>query len=420
MRALLAPLLAAVLAAGCGPVYRRVGGDFAGPPSEMRAHLSPGALARVDHAMDGIDPERFADLHVHLLGTGEGGTGAWVHPSMQSLLHPIRRARTAVYLSAAGVAPGAEVDRRYVERLAELIRSIPGHGRYHLLAFDRVYDRDGTAVEDRTPFYTPNHWVFEVADTHPDLFVPVVSIHPYRADALRALEVSAARGARFVKWLPNVMGVDPSDAALEPYYARMASLDLVLLSHTGFETAVEHASQSFGNPLLLRRPLEAGVRVVALHAASLGRYPDLDDASRPEVLGFDLMLRMLDDPRYRGLLYAEISATTARNQPREPLRRLIARSDLHPRIVNGSDYPLPGIRVIDATGDLADEGALTETEARELREIYAYNPLLFDLLVKRTVRDPETGRSLPASVFMLPDGLAPPEAARPSPGSGDG
>jgi hypothetical protein len=36
-----------------------------------------------------------------------------------------------------------------------------------------------------------------------------------------------------------------------------------------------------------------------------------------------------------------------------------------------------------------------------LKEIYDYNPLLFDFVLKRTLKLPGTSRSLPASIFMV-------------------
>ena len=44
-------------------------------------------------------------------------------------------------------------------------------------------------------------------------------------------------------------------------------------------------------------------------------------------------------------------------------------------------------------------GLLGEDEARGLHEIFEYNPLLCDLVLKLTVRHPETKVMLPASLF---------------------
>jgi mannonate dehydratase len=177
----------------------------------------------------------------------------------------------------------------------------------------------------------------------------------------------------------------------------------VLLAHTGEELAVfSGGGQEFGNPLRLRRPLEMGVRVVALHSATFGRSIDLDSPGRERVPSFELFLRLMDDRRYAGLLYSDIAGVTFFNHSAEALATLLDREDLHPRLVNGSDYPLPAINFLVMTGRLARHGFITDEERDALNEIYGYNPLLFDFVVKRTLRHPGTGRGFSPSVFTLP------------------
>jgi mannonate dehydratase len=341
------------------------------------------------------------DFHVHLVTRD-------VHPDRLSWWHPFKRAQSMVYLSAADVELGPRTEAEYVERIVDLAKGFPHPARLFVLAMDRTYREDGTVDPDRTDFHVPNEWAFEVARRHPELFVPVISVHPYRPDAIRELERWADEGCRFVKWIPNAMRIDPADVRIEPFYRSMERLGLTLLTHTGLELAVDAGdAQGFGNPLLLRKPLDLGVRVVAFHSASLGEFEDLDDPDRKEVSGFDLLVRMLENPAYDGLLFGEISAMTFYNHLDEPLRKLLARPELHDRFVHGSDYPLVGINFLLRTSSLVDGGFITEEERGFLNEIYRYNPLLFDLVVKRTVRHPETGARLPASVFRGPQALAP-------------
>jgi len=68
-------------------------------------------------------------------------------------------------------------------------------------------------------------------------------------------------------------------------------------------------------------------------------------------------------------------------------------------VVNGSDYPLPAINVIVWSSKLKKKGLITKEERRILKEVYLYNPLLYDFLVKRTVTSKE-GNRFPAAVFM--------------------
>ena len=234
----------------------------------------------------------------------------------------------------------------------------------------------------------------------------MISVHPYRRDALQALDHWAAKGVRFVKWLPNVMGINPADPAIDPYYTALKRLGMVLLTHTGEEQALASvAFQHYGNPLLYRRPLEMGVRIVMAHSASVGTDIDLDAPARPHVPSFTLFLRMMEEPRYEGLLYGELSALPQFNRFDGPFQTLLERRKLHDRLVNGSDYPLPGVNVLVRTSALHEAGLISEEERRALNLIYRYNPLLFDFVLKRTVRHPLNGARFPPEAFMSPFGL---------------
>jgi predicted TIM-barrel fold metal-dependent hydrolase len=270
-----------------------------------------------------------------------------------------------------------------------------------LLAFDKHYRPDGSVNLEKTEFYTPNEYVFKLAEQRPDKFLANISVNPYRPDALGELEKWAARGARVVKWLPNAMGIDPSDARCDPFYAKMKQLDLILLSHGGEEKAVQaEEDQKLGNPLLLRRALDHGVKVIVAHCAGLGTNEDLDNRDRPKVHNFDLFMRLMDDKRYEGLVFGEISAMTQFNRLGKPLTTILEREDLHERLLNGSDYPLPAVNVLIRTRPLVKYGYITATEADSLKEIYSYNPLLFDFVLKRAIKLPGTQRRLPARLFL--------------------
>ena len=197
------------------------------------------------------------------------------------------------------------------------------------------------------------------------------------------------------------MGIDPSDERCDPFYRKMKALDLALLSHGGEEKAVEaEEDQRLGNPLLLRRPLDHGVKVIVAHCAGLGYNDDLDDPARTATHNFRLFMRLMDDRRYDGLVFGDISAMTQFNRIGEPLSTVIEREDLHARLVNGSDYPLPAINALIRTKPLLKAGYINAAEREYLREIYGFNPLVFDFVLKRCLKLPGTNKRLPASVFM--------------------
>lgn len=377
-----------------------LGGASSHEPEEAPAGLSPQARALVQAAYADVEPGRLMDYHTHLVGLGTD-SDAFVHPHMRSWWHPIARLKFAVYASAAGIDDFDLADQQFVERLSRLVRAIPRHGRHLLLAFDRNHDTDGEPDLEFSEFYTPNAYAFRVAEAHPDLFAPALSIHPYREDAVEQLKHWAGRGARVIKWLPNAMGIDPADPRVDPFYAAMIEHDMILLTHAGEEAAVDaDEAQKLGNPLRLRRPLDLGVTVVVAHCASLGTNEDLDDPELTERDNFELFLRLMDEQRYEGLLFGEISAMTQANRLPQPLATMLHRTDLHPRLINGSDYPLPAVNVVIRTGALEDDGFLSEAECELLNEIYDFNPLMFDYVLKRTVRAPETGEAFAPEVFL--------------------
>lgn len=382
-------------------LIHHIGGAFKREPHELHDNLSQKAGDLVKRAFADVDPARLVDHHVHIAGLGAGGTNAFVNAKMHSWTHPFHRLKFKVYMSSAGIADERRADTEFFERLTSLVKNIANHGKHRLLAFDKNYRRDGTVNLEKTEFYVPNEYVFELAGRHPEMFLPNISVNPYRPDAIEELEKWAGRGARIVKWLPNAMGIDPSDPHCDAFYQKMKELDLVLLSHGGEEKAVEaEEDQKLGNPLLLRRPLDHGVKVIVAHCAGLGTNEDLETKDRKQVDNFDLFMRLMDEKRYEGLVFGEISAMTQFNRAGRPLSLILDREDLHERLVNGSDYPLPAVNVLIRLRPLVKNGYITSADAESFREIYQYNPLLFDFTLKRSLTLPGTNRRLPASVFM--------------------
>jgi predicted TIM-barrel fold metal-dependent hydrolase len=383
-----------------------IGGAFSHQPEDLERKLSAKSTDLIKQAFDDIDSGKLVDHHVHIAGLGVGGTNAFVNRKMQTWRHPFHRLKLKVYMSSAGVDDEDKADPQAVARLVSLVRNIKGHGKHRLLAFDKNYRSDGSVNLEKTEFYVPNEYVFELAERYPELFVPNISVNPYRPDALAELEKWARRGARVVKWLPNAMGIDPSDPKCDSFYEKMKELDLILLSHGGEEKAVEaEEDQKLGNPLLLRPALDHGVKVIVAHCAGLGSNEDLDDKNRKVVDNFELFLRLMDEKRYQGLVFGEISAMTQFNRAGK-LRTMLAREDLHERLVNGSDYPLPAVNILIRTGRLVKLGYINRSEANSLKEIYDYNPLLFDFVLKRTLRLPGSSKRFPASVFMTNPSLS--------------
>jgi predicted TIM-barrel fold metal-dependent hydrolase len=368
--------------------------------------LSPNAQALLDQAFADFEQAELVDYHVHMLGLGSSGQGASVSPRLLSWQHPISRIKAKLFFKASGISDENDADRQYADRLLSLSRGFPRPYRLAILAFDARRDKNGHIEADKTEIHTPSSYVLDIAKRYPNDFIPVVSVHPYDPEALAKLDAYADQGARIVKWLPNAQGMDPSDPAIGPYYKKMADRGMILLCHTGLESAVHSPEdQRLGNPLLLRNALDHGVTVIMAHAGNRGESADLDHPGQ-NARNFDLWLRMMDDPKYKDLLFADISTATQTIRSREDLKTLLARTDLHPRLVNGSDYPLPGLPFFIVTYDLMLRGFITKQERRALNEIKQRNPLLFDFVLKRALKHPATGAKFPPGMFMANPALA--------------
>ncbi|MGD8783779.1 MAG: amidohydrolase family protein [Thioalkalispiraceae bacterium] len=336
-------------------------------------------------AWDGINPVHFRDVHTHLLGAGDGDSGIYLHPTMQDIFTPAQYIRFKFYMNASCAENVIGIDKGYMQQLTQHLAAFPSGAKAMLLAFEFNHDQHGIANKDKSPFATPNAYVKKIVEQNPARFEWIASIHPYREDSVDELEKVVNSGAKAIKWLPPVMGIDPSSPKCDRFYEALAKLDIPLLTHAGDEHAVHGVElQANGNPLLLRRALEHGVRVIVAHCASEGVGVDLDKGNKDKsISNFELFARLMDDKRYEGRLFGEISAMTQLNRIGPALETILERDDWHHRLLNGSDYPLPGVMPLFSTQTLHDTGLLEKKLVEPLMEIRRFNPILYDFVLKR-------------------------------------
>ena len=374
----------------------------------------PQALA--DHpvvrlAWEGVDAGQFWDSHVHLVGVGDGGSGIWVNPNMDSPLHLLPYVQKKFYQNAACVEHAdGRVDSAYRERLMGLLDDMrPNKGagtennrsRLLLFAFDWHYGENGIRREDLSTFHVPDYAARDAARSHPQHFVWAASIHPYRKDAIKALETALHDGAVAIKWLPAAMGMDPASPRCDAYFEMLAHYNVPLIVHAGEEQAVQgEGFQHLGNPLRLRRALAAGVRVVVAHCATHGSDIDFEHPDQPRVESFTLFERLMANAQYHGRLFGEISGITQINRARF-LPRILDHSEWRERLLHGSDYPLVGLMPLFSLKHIVAQGLLDEAVVPAIQALRDYNPLLFDFVLKRHLRlvTPQGVKQLPASVF---------------------
>lgn len=263
------------------------------------------------------------DVHVHVLGLGTGGSGCWMSPATRNSLN----ARIGLWNLRLGMGQ-ADLDQAYITYLLSRIRSAGFLKQVVLLAQDWTYSDRGERNDAGTPFYTPNEYIAQLASEH-DEFLFGASIHPYRDDALDALDRVADDGAVLMKWNPGAQAIRLDEGRCRRFYRRLVAHRIPLLVHVGEERSISVSSQDYGDPAALVAPLEEGVTVIAAHVASLGQ--------RDGRSNFDRLADLF--PRWPNL-YADTSALTLYTRWRA-LLRLVTRTELHARLVHGSDFPLP-------------------------------------------------------------------------------
>lgn len=269
---------------------------------------------------------RIVDMHVHLAGYGNGGSGCYVSPRL------LDNYRFDFYL--AGFDTSREElaqwgDRVVADRIAAKLRASRSVDAAVLLALDGAIDAGGELDRARTEIYIPNEYVMRQARRYPDVFYFGASVNPYRKDALRRLEQAKRQGAVLIKWIPNIQHIDPADPKLVPFYRKLRELGLPLLSHTGQERSFSGARDEYGDPLRLALPLSLGVTVIAGHIATTGHNAGEENFKR--------ILPMF--ARYPNL-YTDISSLTQLNKPGY-LDRALRAPELKGRLLYGRTILCP-------------------------------------------------------------------------------
>ena len=92
----------------------------------------------------------------------------------------------------------------------------------------------------------------------------------------------------------------------------------------------------------------------------------------------------MDNEAYRANLFGDISAITQGNRM-SVVATLLERRDWHARLLNGSDYPLPGVVPLISLKALVDWRLLDASTVEPLRRLRDINVLLYDFVLKRSL-----------------------------------
>ena len=273
------------------------------------------------------------DIHTHLL-----------NPSV-TFERLFDRLAVRFFARRLGIEPArlrANPYEAYVQAMAGALRASSRVERACLFPVDARFDSRGRQVHRDPTVCAFTEDVLAVAARHPDLFIPFLSVNPQRPGALELLEQYAERGCRGAKFLQNYWLLDLNQDRFIPYYEKLQELGLPLVIHLGAEFAIDSSSRYEGNDML-RLPMECGVTVIAAHM-SLGRLehrllPWRNLSRDPRFFDRDYfqLLEMLEE---HPSLYADTASMLVPLRARA-LPHLARQSQVHHKILFGSDYPVP-------------------------------------------------------------------------------
>lgn len=242
--------------------------------------------------------------------------------------------------------PGPALDQVLDGFFAHHLEQLEHVDRCVLLAFDAYHRDDGTVAplpqisrEVGSDLYTSNSLVRALCQQQPKRFFFGASVHPYRENALEALEEVFAAGACLLKLMPLHQNIDINDPRSEAFFLKCRELGLPLLLHYGPEMALktEHPPYEELSGLLtllddLRR-VDAMPPVIVAHIGSpatpFGPWRH-----------YRLLVAALRESFRRAPLYADISALLTWGKAPVLLDRAAQDVDLHHKLLFGTDFPV--------------------------------------------------------------------------------
>ncbi|GJM04452.1 MAG: metal-dependent hydrolase [marine bacterium B5-7] len=271
------------------------------------------------------------DWHVHVAGLGHGESGNFINATMY------KNFRFKFFLKWMNVTE-EELERHgdqvVVKRLNEKIGESKYIDQAIILALDGVIDKKNKQLDKAaTQFYVDNEFVARESAKYPNLLFGA-SINPSRANSIELLEKVHAQGAVLIKWIPSIMHFDPADKQFEPFYRRMAELNIPLLTHTGMEKSFPNTNDALADPRRLKLALNSGVIVIAAHIATTGESEGQDNFER-------IMPMFAEFPN----LYTEISSLTQINKLGY-LAEALKKPGLTERMIYGTDWPLQSFPLV--------------------------------------------------------------------------
>ncbi len=287
--------------------------------------------ATIVFANEDLEKLTITDWHVHVAGLGYGESGNFVNEAMRN------NYRFDFFLKWMNVTEEDLEnygDQIVVKRLNKQIEESKYIDQAVILALDGVIDKKTNKLDRaNTQFYVDNDFVANEANKYSKLLFGA-SINPEREDSIELLEKVHHQGAVLIKWIPSIMHFDPADERFEPFYRKMAELNIPLLTHTGMEKSFPNTNDALADPRRLELALRSGVTVIAAHIATTGKSVGQDNFER-------IMPMFKQFPN----LYTEISSLTQINKLGY-LAEALKQPDLKDRMLYGTDWPLQSFPLV--------------------------------------------------------------------------
>ena len=274
--------------------------------------------------------KKVIDVHTHLACTSAEKNGCRILPAF------LKHWKYSVYIDAFGLskeeAQSPDADDLIADRLSDLVAQSEFLSKAVVLALDGYYHLDGTLDLERTQVLVPNSYVLKQV-RRPRNLLYAASVPPYRTDALTELENAKRDGAIFIKWIPSIMGIDPAaeNEKMSAFYSKLIELDLTLITHVGTEHSFLFAENDLCDPSRLEKPLKMGVKIVAAHMGTAGKFK-----------GESALKRTKEILRKYPQLKFDISALELVNKFNHVRHAL----EFPGRFYYGSDYPLINVRLL--------------------------------------------------------------------------
>ena len=143
------------------------------------------------------------DIHIHLAGTGDEGTGCIMSKKFKA---------SFFYYALLLLAKSKQLNDKVArDTILNVIKTSEKISKVVLLALDCVVEKNGDERPDISSIVTPNEYVIKVCNENKDRALFGASIHPYRKDSLDLIDRCVEEGAVLMKWIPSSQGIDPQN-----------------------------------------------------------------------------------------------------------------------------------------------------------------------------------------------------------------